>query len=182
MTWTAPRTWVTSEVVTAATMNTHIRDNLLALADRIQVVDKTADESRTSTTTLADDAHLFFAVVAGATYVFQVVMFTNSGTQLADVKAGLTFPAGTMTFGLAGMDVGATTPTGSMNNLAIASATSGTSVVTFAAGGVTMATINGRYACTTGGTVKLQWAQNTSSASAVTMTTGSFLTATRKAA
>lgn len=29
MAWTAPRTWVTSEVVTAANMNTHVRDNLL---------------------------------------------------------------------------------------------------------------------------------------------------------
>ncbi len=29
MAWTAPRTWVTAEVVTAALMNTHLRDNLL---------------------------------------------------------------------------------------------------------------------------------------------------------
>lgn len=29
MAWTAPRTWVTSEVVTAALLNTHLRDNLL---------------------------------------------------------------------------------------------------------------------------------------------------------
>lgn len=29
MAWTAPRTWVTSETVTAAIMNTHVRDNLL---------------------------------------------------------------------------------------------------------------------------------------------------------
>jgi hypothetical protein len=29
--WTAPRTWVTSEVVSAALLNTHLRDNLLAL-------------------------------------------------------------------------------------------------------------------------------------------------------
>lgn len=28
MGWTAPRTWVTAEVVTAALMNTHVRDNL----------------------------------------------------------------------------------------------------------------------------------------------------------
>ena len=28
MAWTAPRTWVTGEVVTAALMNTHVRDNL----------------------------------------------------------------------------------------------------------------------------------------------------------
>lgn len=31
MAWTTPRTWVTSEVVTAAVMNTHVRDNLSAL-------------------------------------------------------------------------------------------------------------------------------------------------------
>jgi hypothetical protein len=29
--WTAPRTWVTSEIVTATIMNTHVRDNLLAI-------------------------------------------------------------------------------------------------------------------------------------------------------
>ena len=29
MAWTAPRTWVTSETVTAAMMNTHVRDNFL---------------------------------------------------------------------------------------------------------------------------------------------------------
>lgn len=29
MAWTAPRTWVTSEIVTSSLMNTHIRDNLL---------------------------------------------------------------------------------------------------------------------------------------------------------
>ena len=29
MAWTAPRTWVTGETVTAALMNAHIRDNFL---------------------------------------------------------------------------------------------------------------------------------------------------------
>lgn len=29
--WTAPRTWVTSEVVTSSIMNTHVRDNLLVV-------------------------------------------------------------------------------------------------------------------------------------------------------
>ena len=32
MAWTAPRTWVTSEVVTASNMNTHVRDNFLETA------------------------------------------------------------------------------------------------------------------------------------------------------
>ena len=32
MAWTAPRRWVTGEQVTAALLNTHVRDNLLALS------------------------------------------------------------------------------------------------------------------------------------------------------
>ncbi len=31
MAWTAPRTWVAGEVVTAALLNTHVRDNLQVL-------------------------------------------------------------------------------------------------------------------------------------------------------
>lgn len=31
MSWTAPRTWVAGETVTASLINTHLRDNLLAL-------------------------------------------------------------------------------------------------------------------------------------------------------
>lgn len=33
MAWTSPRTWVAAETVTAALMNTHVRDNLKALGD-----------------------------------------------------------------------------------------------------------------------------------------------------
>ena len=35
MAWTAPRTWVTTEVVTASNMNTHVRDNFLETAPGI---------------------------------------------------------------------------------------------------------------------------------------------------
>lgn len=33
MAWTAPRTWVSGEVVTAALMNAHLRDNLLEIGN-----------------------------------------------------------------------------------------------------------------------------------------------------
>jgi len=33
MAWTAPRTWAPAEVVTAALLNTHLRDNLKAIGD-----------------------------------------------------------------------------------------------------------------------------------------------------
>jgi hypothetical protein len=35
MAWTAPRTYVAGEIITAATLNTHIRDNFLAFGDPI---------------------------------------------------------------------------------------------------------------------------------------------------
>ena len=38
MAWTAPRTWVTAELVTAALMNTHLRDNLKELWRVIETV------------------------------------------------------------------------------------------------------------------------------------------------
>lgn len=39
MAWTAPRTWTTGELVTAAIMNTHIRDNQLYLKTEVDKID-----------------------------------------------------------------------------------------------------------------------------------------------
>jgi hypothetical protein len=40
MAWTAPRTWTDGETVTAAMLNTHVRDNLVTMNERIIVVIK----------------------------------------------------------------------------------------------------------------------------------------------
>lgn len=71
MAWTTPRTWVTSEVVTAATMNVHIRDNFNALRTVYKV--KAADESVTSSVTLQNDDDLFFPVAANESWVFEIL-------------------------------------------------------------------------------------------------------------
>jgi hypothetical protein len=42
MAWTAPRTWVTAELVTAAIMNTHVRDNMKELWREIELVPQTS--------------------------------------------------------------------------------------------------------------------------------------------
>lgn len=42
MAWTAPRTWTTAELVTAALLNAHLRDNLLYLYSTIGVLAITA--------------------------------------------------------------------------------------------------------------------------------------------
>ncbi len=41
MAWTAPRTWATGEVVTAALMNTHVRDNQLYLKSALDTLEAT---------------------------------------------------------------------------------------------------------------------------------------------
>jgi len=53
MSWTAPRTWVAGETVTAALLNTHLRDNLLAQAG---VVAATSSSNTTATSTGATEA------------------------------------------------------------------------------------------------------------------------------
>lgn len=182
MAWTTPRTWVSSEVVTASIGNAHWRDNLNALDDRIRIVRKTAIESVASSTTLQNDDHLFFTAVAGQNYRFRCVLFvTNSGTQLADLKVAFTFPAGTMTFGVNALDTAATSPIGSANMTAIPSATSGTSTIAVAAGSDNVTIIEGFFVCTTGGTVQLQWAQNTSQASATSLNVNSYIEYIRQA-
>lgn len=53
MSWTAPRTWVAGEKPTAATMNIHIRDNLISLDERHKsnVVNTTTNASGQVTVT-----------------------------------------------------------------------------------------------------------------------------------
>lgn len=53
MAWAAPRTWATSELVTSSLMNTHLRDNLLALkAPYARVTTDIPVNSTTTETTL----------------------------------------------------------------------------------------------------------------------------------
>lgn len=60
MAWTAPKTWVTDEVVTAGDMNTHVRDNLNDLNDRVSDTienvgnDLVATNETTTSTTYTD--------------------------------------------------------------------------------------------------------------------------------
>ena len=46
MAWTAPRTWVVAEIVTASVMNTHVRDNLLALSQHVHDQGEAGDGAR----------------------------------------------------------------------------------------------------------------------------------------
>lgn len=183
MAWTAPSTWVAAAVVTAAQLNQQLRDNLLALVDRVQVVRATTDQSITSSAVLTNDTALSFAAVAGQTYEFDIALIFSSSSSAIDAKVGFSFPAGTLSFMAFAMDpTVASGQVGSGLWVASSSATSGTTALSVGvASADTPVLVRGSFQCTTTGTVQMMWAQNTSTATAMLRKTGSVLRAHRAA-
>jgi len=92
MAWTAPRTWTDGELVTAAIMNPHIRDNQLAMGPHL-IVRKTIDESVTSSTAFQADDVLTLPVSANEVWQWELFLLATSDSA-ADIKLRWTFPAG----------------------------------------------------------------------------------------
>lgn len=194
MAWTAPRTWVAGEIVTAAIGNTHWRDNLLDLADGTWGIDKTtviksADETVTNSAAIQSDDQLLFTGVANAKYLVTIELFVsqNANSTAADFKVGFSLPA-SATWSGSGPNPDATvgaTASGSGNWTALLGAVGATLVygVDGNAGNTTgislmiLVEVAG-----TAGTVTLQWAQNTATpAVGTTVKAKSWLRAERVA-
>jgi hypothetical protein len=169
--WTLPKTWSVAEVVTAANMNTHLRDNLNAVEHLI--ARKTADETVTSSTVLQDDNHLLMSIGANEVWSFTFrLIYAALGT--GDLKVAFTFPAaGDITAYAVAQNAG-----GTLTQARWAGATP-TAAIDFAGIGATSkivvpifgVLVNGA----TPGTFTMQWAQNTSDGTATTMYTNSAL-------
>jgi hypothetical protein len=194
MAWTAPRTWVAGEIVTAAIGNTHWRDNLLDLADGSWGIDKTvvlksADETVTNSATVQSDDHLLFTASANAKYLveFQLFVSQNANAVGADFKFGFSLPASASWSGgdgLPDLTVG-TTAAGDGNWTALSAASAATRACGLDgnSGNITglsftvLVSIAG-----TAGTVTFQWAQNTATAGVgTTVKANSWLRAVRVA-
>lgn len=166
MAWTAPRTWTDGELVTAAIMNPHIRDNLLMLPRLLAY--KSADESTNTDTTLSNDAALLFALGATETWSVCVGVSCIDVSGSADIKIAFTLPASaTMQLQAIGrnpanaFDDFKWSVSGTSQSLRVA--TAGQFYVI--AGHVTTAGTSGNFT--------MQWAQNTSNASNTTVRKGS---------
>src|SRR3990172_13103700 len=151
---------------------------------------KTADQSVTSSTALVDDTHLTVALPAAGTYVVTAT-FLASGAAAGDVKVAWAY-TGTLTAGYRGGQGPSSASTD-----ALAATSAGT--VRSAAAGNTAATVtastpygvdgtnwscvqeSGVVVVSTTGNLKVQWAQNASSATATIMRAGSLLWARRVA-
>lgn len=175
MGWTAPRTWVASEVVTAAIMNTHVRDNLTALNGYVA---KTADQSVTSSAVLANDSELFYSIGGAGTYVFDLHLYGVSAANAAgDIQFSISFPAGTCYWGDHVLDPALPSSViASLAAVGFSPATSGTSVVSAGLSTtITSAWLHGLLIATAAGTLRLMWSQQASNANASTLKAGSHM-------
>ncbi|MFE5675116.1 hypothetical protein ACFQ7B_07500 [Streptomyces erythrochromogenes] len=164
-----PRTWVVGEVVTAAQLNTEIRDQFAALIAAAPEIVKSGDTGRPSTTTLAADPHLALAVAANATYAVEGFIDYDGAFGAGGLKIDFTLPASaTMRWGLLGNVVSDINQKASTNTT---DQTGNLSVGTYGTGGThTHALLSGHLTTAgTAGTMTLRWAQSASNATATTV-------------
>ncbi|MCX4704367.1 hypothetical protein [Streptomyces sp. NBC_01373] len=152
-----------------------------------QYIAKTADETITSSTTFQDDDHLVLPVVASAVYTFALDLYTiDVADFIGDFKITFTCPTGA-TFDMHGAGPHSTDFTGGTNAngewIGRLGATSASTNLVFGCGSaLTAVRIYGRLVMSsTAGNFRLQWAQNASDASGVTVKAGSIMTMTRVA-
>lgn len=142
-----------------------------------QTVRKTSDENRQATTTFADDAHLTFAVEANAVYEMDgwIKYFADP---TPDIKIQFSTPSGTLGEWAWLMPGSGTAATGTVG-YSIRTETNdvGSSRTGYGTSDSTMFTpISGLWRIgATAGSITLQWAQNTSNATATTLYTDSWL-------
>lgn len=161
----------------ASVLNANIADSRIILAN--PYVYKAADQSRTSTTTLASDSSLTLPVSASTAYSFDCqVAFTSASA--TDFKWSWASPAGAVMLYQAMHNEGGTT---GLNSSALIY---GAATVGFATGpglvnpqGIWM---HGSLRTSSAGWLTLQWAQNTSGAGATTVKSGSYLSLARVSA
>lgn len=148
------------------------------------VVAKTTTENLASSTTLQNDDELFSSVEANATYDVELWLLHSSDSGAdGDIKVGWTGPSGaSMTWGVQGSNEAATSSTAA-TSINLQTRTIG-ETANFGGGGSTgtSAYIRGRLTTAgTAGTLRLQWAQRSSSATATQVRAGSILRLRRTA-
>lgn len=140
---------------------------------------KSGDQSVTSSTTLVNDSALVVPVSPVAVYHVEALIYYLGTTHAtADIKFNFTFPSGATSAGVSylGQSTALAVQQGQVAlGGALTFGTNGTGNVMVAKLEFTLTT------SISGGSLQLQWAQNTSNATATTVKAGSLLTAKRKA-
>ena len=156
MAWTTPRTWSDAELENAAIFNTHVRDNFNAVGEHKRIV-KSNDETVNNSTTLQDDAALFWTPEPSSEWVFEMMIHFSSATT-PDLKCAWTIPSpGSASQGTYLRTTGAALTMSAVSSL--------TTTVTADGAGATIQPLYfwGRVQVGSGasGNIQFQWAQNT---------------------
>lgn len=132
-------------------------------------VTKPSDQSKSSDTTYAADTDLKFTVATGVYYVMGRVLATSTSAT-PDIKVQLSWPASSSILGSYWSNAGAGT-------VLTEDATSPAITTNFdiAANGLTLVQFDLVLVAGATGTFAVEWAQNTSNATATTVKAGSFL-------
>jgi hypothetical protein len=144
---------------------------------------KTADESIASSTVLQDDDHLTFAIAANEEWVAEYYISVGSALSTTSLKIAIATPSGATQLLTVALETSDTTA--SVNGRSDFTNSSGTDALNAGPSAFTPAqscsaraglwVLNGA----TPGNVTLQWAQQTSSVTALTFRKGSYMKATR---
>lgn len=138
---------------------------------------KTADESRNTTTTLADDSALTLALSASTKYLIRCKVYTNIANATMDFKFATNYTGtvtGTVYTTWRAMAGGVATGTAAETQ-GIASGQIGSTGITATTSGVGHIYIEQSIETNGSGTWSFQWAQNTSDASNATVGRGSHI-------
>lgn len=91
MAWTDPRTWVTAETVTAALLNTHVRDNLKAFSDaRTDTYDPALSATSINVTYTLQEG---MTITVGKLIVCQVNLKVNTVTNAGTGDYSISLPS-----------------------------------------------------------------------------------------
>jgi len=131
---------------------------------------KTSDETVNNSAAFQNDNDLLLSVVANATYSLEGLLLFNSGAT-PDIKFQWTYPTGlTMRWGIGGV----------VTTFAVFNMTEVSVPVLDGTGVATGAYVDGTViVSSTAGTLQLQWAQNTSNATATQLLQNSYVQASK---
>jgi hypothetical protein len=177
MAWTTPRDWTGGEFVTEAMMDTHIRDNFLAVGPHL-IARKSSDQSVTSSTVLVDDSALQLTVAANEVWRVDIsLLYEADGA--ADLKLTFSFPTNGVCYYTAAHNDAAGTNSIDLVRLTASDATT-MPLAGFGAGAPRYQPISVYFInSTNAGTLIFRWTQNASSATATKVLTHSTLWAVK---
>lgn len=138
-------------------------------------VPKTADQTKTSDTTLANDTHLTFLTPATGTYIIRVVAYLTTANATMDYKYATVF-SGTATQNNIKRHIAAGALSGTDNETSlVGTAAIASTAVAATTTGTARVEIETLLVVTVTGTFGFQWAQNTSDVGALICKAGSYL-------